>query len=245
MKKVLMTGFLILVLLAGCSKTDDDVFIIATDTAFPPFEYTNDNNEFVGIDVDIITTVAKRQGFKIELQPVGFSAALASLESGQAHGLIAGMSVTEARKEKYDFSDPYYEVYVVVGVKAGSDIKTLEDLRGKNVALKEGTTSADYAESIKDEYGCTVSYFDSSPVMYSDVELGNSVACFEDEPILAFNIKNGVNMEIMDDVRVYPTPNAFAVLKGENQDLLDMFNAGLKEIIEDGTFDEIVAKHTK
>ena len=62
---------------------------------------------------------------------------------------------------------------------------------------------------------------------------------------MAFNIKNGVNMEIMDDVRVYPTPNAFAVLKGENQDLLDMFNAGLKEIIEDGTFDEIVAKHTK
>jgi len=245
MKKVLMIGILCLVLLAGCSASKDDVYLIATDTAFPPFEYTNDDNEFVGIDVELITTIAQRQGFKIELQPVGFSAALASLESGQAHGLIAGMSVTEARKEKYDFSDTYFEVYAVIGVKAGSDIKTLEDLRGKNVALKEGTTSADYAESIKDEYGFTVSYFDSSPVMYQDVELGNSAACFEDEPILEFNIKNGVNLEIMEGVRVFPTLNAFAVLKGENQELLEKFNAGLKELMEDGTYDEIVARHTK
>lgn len=244
MKKVLILGLLFLVLLAGCSAKDD-VYIIATDTAFPPFEYTNDKNEFVGIDVDLITTIAERQGIKIELQALGFSAALAALESGQAHGLIAGMSVTEARKEKYDFSDTYFEVYAVVGVKAGSDIKSLEDLRGKNVALKEGTTSADYAESIKDEYGFTTSYFDSSPVMYQDVELGNSAACFEDEPILEFNIKQGINLEIMDGVRVFPTLNAFAVMKGENQELLEKFNAGLKELIEDGTYDDIVAKHTK
>jgi ABC-type amino acid transport substrate-binding protein len=245
MKRIVVLAVMFLLVLTGCSKQQSNAFVIVTDTAFPPFEYTNDSNAFVGIDVDLINEIAKVSNFDIDLQSVGFSAALVSLESGQADGLIAGMSITDERKKKYDFSDAYFEVYVAMGVKKGSDIKSLEDLRGKNVAIKDGTNSAAYAESIKDTYGFTVSYFDSSPVMYQDVVLGNSAATFEDEPVLEFNIKSGVELETIAAVRTDPTPYGFAVLKGKNADLLAKFNDGLKSLKESGKFDEIVAKYTK
>lgn len=245
MKKFLFVAIALLLILVGCSnqqKTKE--YIIVTDTAFPPFEYTDEDNDFVGIDVDLIHAIAEKEGFEIELQPVGFSSALTALETGAADGLIAGMSITDERKEKYDFSEAYFEVYVTMGVKKDSDIMGLEDLEGKNVAIKEGTTSAAYAESVKDEYGFTVSYFDSSPVMYQDVVLGNSAAAFEDEPILDYNIKFGdVALKKVDTVRTNPTPYGFAVLKDKNEDLLTKFNDGLKALKDDGTFDEIVEKY--
>lgn len=245
MKRIVVLAVVLLLVLAGCSKQQSNAFVIVTDTAFPPFEYTDDKNTFVGIDVDLINEIAKASGIEIDLQAVGFSSALTALETGQADGLIAGMSITDERKEKYDFSDAYFEVYVAMGVKKGSGITSLEDLRGKNVAIKDGTNSAAYAESIKDTYGFTVSYFDSSPVMYQDVVLGNSVATFEDEPVLEFNIKTGVELETVPAVRTDPTPYGFAVLKGKNADLLAKFNEGLKSLKDSGKFDDIVDKYTK
>ena len=247
MKKFIVIAFVLLLSLAGCSsQQNDNKYIIATDTAFPPFEFTDENNKFVGIDVDLINAIAEKEGFEIELQSIGFSAALTALETGAADGLIAGMSITKERKEKYDFSDAYYEVYVTMGVKKDSDIQGLEDLRGLNVAIKEGTTSAAFAESVKDEYGFTVSYFDQSPNMYQEVIIGNSAAAFEDEPILDYNIKfGGVELKKVDSVRTNPTPYGFAVLKGQNKELLEKFNAGLSALKEDGTFDKLVNEYLK
>ena len=110
----------------GCSASDK-TFFNATDTTFAPFEFTNDKNEFVGIDVDILAAIAKDQGLKYDLQSLGFDAAVAALESGQADGTIAGMSITEERQKKYDFSEAYYDSYVCMAIKKGSDINEYEE----------------------------------------------------------------------------------------------------------------------
>ena len=226
-------------------SASDKTYIIATDTTFAPFEFTNDKNEFVGIDVDILAAIAKDQGFKYDLQPLGFDAAVAALESGQADGTIAGMSITEERQKKYDFSEAYYDSYVCMAVKKGSDIKGYEDLKGKKVAAKTGTQGADCAESLKDKYGFDITYFDDSATMYQDVKTGNTVACFEDQPVMAYGVSQGNGLEIVAEEKDnFSTPYGFAVLKGQNADLLKMFNEGLKNIKANGTYDEIVAKYT-
>ena len=79
-------------------SASDKTYIIATDTTFAPFEFTNDKNEFVGIDVDILAAIAKDQGFKYDLQPLGFDAAVAALESGQAEQLPVCLSQKKDRK---------------------------------------------------------------------------------------------------------------------------------------------------
>lgn len=86
--------------------------------------------------MDLIRAIAKEEGFKIKIRPVGFNAAVQSVSSGQADGVIAGMSITDERKAKFDFSDPYYSSGIVMGVKPNGDVKSLKDLKGKKVAVK-------------------------------------------------------------------------------------------------------------
>ncbi len=203
---------------AGCGAKDDagsgeKTYIIATDTAFAPFEFTDEEDNFTGIDVDILSAIAKDQGFDYELQSLGFKAAVAALESGQADAVIAGMSITDERKEKYDFSQAYYDSGVVMAIKADdSTIKGYEDLQGKSVAVKTGTEGATFAESIKDKYGFELKYFEDSQgnglKMVTDMEKGSSYG--------------------------------FAVLKGKNSELIKMFDEGLKNIKASGEYQNIL-----
>lgn len=220
-------------------------FIIATDTVFAPFEFTDANGDFVGIDVDIINAIAEDQGFEIELQSLGFDAALLAVEAGQADGVIAGMSITDERKQKFDFSDAYYDADVTFAVAEGSDITSYDGLKGQRVAVKTGTNGSDYAKSIQEQYGFEIVEFSDSPTMYQDVLAGNTVACFEDYPVMAYNIKQGAKLQIPEGVNAAGSSYGFAVAKGKNAELLAMFKEGLKNIKESGKYDEIVAKYTK
>ena len=251
--------------MAGCSSTtapnvedeEDEVvenagdetevvtYVIATDTVFPPFEFTNEDGQFVGIDVDIINAIAEDQGFAVDVQSLGFDAALLAVQTGQADGVIAGMSITEARQEIFDFSAPYYDADVTMAVAAGSGIVSYEELEGKTVAVKTATNGADYAKSIAEEYGFTIVEFKDSPTMYQDVISGNTAACFEDYPVMAYNIQQGAGLEIPEGMTAAGTQYGFAVAIGENAELLAMFDAGLASIIENGIYQEIVDSYTK
>lgn len=227
------------------TASSDKTWIIAMDTVFRPFEFTNEDGEFVGIDVDIIKAVAADQGFNYEIQSLGWDAAVAAVQAGQADGLIAGASITDERKASgWIFSDSYYDSSQTFAVAKGSGITSFEDLAGKNVAVKNGTAGAAFAESLKDEYGFTVSVFEDSPTMYQDVVLGNSAACVEDKPIMADSIKvGGLAIEIPEGMESEGSPYGFAIMNEANQELLDMFNAGLANIKENGTYDEIIATY--
>lgn len=230
---------------ADTADTSDKTWVIAMDTVFRPFEFTDENNEFVGIDVDIIKAVAEDQGFKIDIQSLGWDAAVAAVQSGQADGLIAGASITDERKANgWIFSDSYYDSSQIFAVAADSDIASFEDLKGKNVAVKNGTQGAAFAESLKDQYGFTTTVFEDSPTMYNDVKLGNSAACVEDKPIIQDWIANqGLPLKTVSTMESDPAPYGFAIMNEANQPLLDMFNAGLADIKANGTYDEILAKY--
>src|SRR5574344_1694250 len=181
----------------GCSKkakpaAEGKKWIVATDTVFRPFEYTNEQNQFVGIDVDILAAIAKDQGFAYELQSLGWDAGVAAVQAGQADALIAGATIKQERIDSgWIFCDGYYDATQTFVVAEGSDIVSLDELKDKNVAVKNCTAGTDFANSLKDQYGFTVTVFEDSPTMYQDVILGNSAACVEDTPIMAASIKEG------------------------------------------------------
>jgi len=227
------------------SAADGKTWVIATDTAFKPFEYTDDNGDFVGIDVDILAAVAEDQGFKYDLQVLGWDASIAACQAGQADGMIAGASVTQERKDSgWIFSDGYYDANQCMAVEASSTISGFADLAGQSVAVKTGTMSAAYAESLADEYGFTITYFEDSPTMYQAVVGGQVAACFDDTPIMASNIKDtGIAMKLVDGTGNDPAAYGFAIFNADNQELVDMFNKGLANIKANGKYDEILAKY--
>ena len=243
--KKFIAAVLALALCLSASFALADHFVIATDTVFKPFEYTDMNGNFVGIDVDLLAAIAADQGFTYDLNSLGWDAAIAACQAGQAHGMIAGASITDARKESgWIFSDGYYNATQCMTVLANSKIASFADLAGKPVAVKTGTQGASYAESLKDANGFNITYFEDSPTMYQAVIGGQCVACFEDTPIMAATIKeSGLPLKIADGSENDGAPYGFAIFNADNQNLIDMFNAGLANIKANGKYDEILAKY--
>jgi len=221
------------------SNTGSQKYIIATDTTFAPFEFENESGEYVGIDMELLAAIAEDQGFEYDIQPLGFNAATQAVLSGQADGVIAGMSITDERKEQYDFSEPYFDSGVVMAVKQDSDIKGYEDLKDRKVAVKTGTEGYTFAESIAKEYGFEMIVFDDSSSMYQDVITGNSAACFEDYPVIGYAITQGLELTMPTD-KEQGSSYGFGVKKDENAELLQMFNDGLQNLKDSGKYQEIL-----
>ena len=247
MKKAV--SFLLVIIMAfsltACGDSSERKYIIATDTTFKPFEYTDSIGTFVGIDVDILDAVAKDQGFAYELNSLGWDAAIEACQSGQADGMIAGASITDERKaDGWIFSDGYYTATQSMVVSDTSDIKGFADLKGKTVAVKNGTEGQSYAESLKDQYGFAITVFEDSPTMYQAVTDGEAVACFEDTPIMAASIKDeGYDLKILADTANEGGDYGFVVFSEDKKELIDRFNAGLANIKKNGTYDEIINKY--
>lgn len=219
-----------------------ELYVIASDTSFAPFEYQDDSGHYVGFDMELIKTIAKQQGFNITINNIGFDAALNAVQSSQADGTIAGMTITEARKGIFDFSDPYYTTNIILAVKKGTKLAAYSDLKGKTVGAKTGTSSYDFLDSQKDNYGFTLKAFDEASTMYDSLNSGSIDALMDDEPVLAYAIQQGRQFET-------PIPGepsgqvGFAVKKGSNPELIEMFNNGLAALKADGSYDKLVQKY--
>ncbi|GAX03636.1 glutamine ABC transporter substrate-binding and permease protein [Secundilactobacillus pentosiphilus] len=234
---------LLVVLGLGTSPAKAEVtYQIATDSTFPPFEFANNKNKYVGIDIDLMHAIAKDQGFKVNMKPTSFNSAVQSVQSGQSDGVIAGMSITKEREATFDFSKPYFMSGVVMAAKPNGKITKLSQLRGKRVAVKTGTSGAQYAQSIHKKYGFRIVTFDESNDMYQDVLTGNSAACFEDSPVMKYAVRQGTKLKIYTK----PTlngPYGFGVKKGHNKKLLRMFNNGLADLKANGEYARITRRY--
>ncbi len=220
-------------------------YTIACDAKYAPFSMEVDG-KYKGIDVELLAAIAKAEGFDYELKPMDFSGIIPGLVSGQIDGAIAGMNITDERKKSVDFSDGYIQsgLAVVVG-KDNTSIQKVEDLNGKTAAVKKGTTGAKFAEDNQAKYNLNVTYYDDSPSMMLAVANGNADFLMEDYPVINYQIKIGEQgkLKIAVDSVIAPPSYGFAVKKGENAELLKMFNEGLKKIKADGTYDKIVGEY--
>lgn len=219
-----------------------DKYIIASDSSFAPFVFQDDSNQYTGIDMELIKAIAKDQGFTVEVTNPGFDAAINSVQTGQADGIIAGMSVTDARKKTFDYSEPYYTANSILAVKDSSNIKSYEELKGKTVGVKTGTASQTFLEENKSKYGYSIKTFSDAASMYDSLNTGSVAAVMDDEPVVKYAIKQGKKLK----TPIEGTPSgkvAFAVKKGSNPELIEMFNNGLANLKESGKYQEILDKY--
>lgn len=219
-----------------------DVYKIASDSSFAPFVFQDDSNKYTGIDMSLINAIAKNQGFTLDISNPGFDAAVNAVQSGQADGMIAGMSITDERKETFDFSDPYYTANAIIGVKKNSSIKSYEDLNGKTVGVKNGTASQTFLEENKDKYGYKIKTFADASPMYDSLKAGSVDAIMDDEPIIKYAIKQG--QDLATPIEGTPVGEyGFAVKKGSNPELIEMFNNGLANLKASGKYEEILNQY--
>lgn len=219
-------------------------YVISSDSSFAPFVFQNDKGKFTGIDMDLIKAIAKDQGFTIEIDNPGFDAAVSDVQSGHAQGMIAGMTVTDARKSTFDFSEPYYTANSILAVQEDSKIDSYDDLKGKTVGVKNGTSSQNFLEENQKKYGYKIKTFSDGASMYDSLNSGSVAAIMDDEPVIKYAIKQGRKFK----TPIKGTPSgqlAFAVKKGENPELIEMFNNGLANLKKSGQYQKILDKYLK
>jgi glutamine transport system substrate-binding protein len=240
----LIIVFAFVFLLAACGGGDDgdlkDTYTVATDTSFVPFEFKEDG-EYVGFDIDLINAIAEEVGFDIDLETTNFDGIIPGLQTGSFDLALAGIGITEERKKSIDYSDPYYESGLRIGVSVDNDdINGMEDLEGKTIATRLGSTSSAYIkENIDDAEANEYEQLDQA---YLAVENGSADAVLYDAPNVAYYIqtKGEDSLKMVGDL--YEAENyGIAFAKGQ-EPLVKAVNEALETIRDNGTYDDIYEK---
>lgn len=212
---------------------------MATNAAFPPYEMTADSGEFEGIDVETAQSIAEKLGLELQIDDMDFDAALLSVQQGKADIVMAGVTVTDERKQVMDFSDSYATGIQSIIVPEGSDIVSVDDLAGKQIGTQRGTTGYIYCT---DDFGDeNVTAYDNGLTAVQALNNGQ-VDCvvIDNAPAQEFVAANS-GLVILD-TSYAEEEYAIGVGKG-NTALLDAINSALAELKEDGTLQEIVDKY--
>ncbi|MCA1021221.1 glutamine ABC transporter substrate-binding protein [Halobacillus litoralis] len=218
--------------------SEGETYTVATDNNFVPFEFMDEESgEMQGFDIDLIKAVADEAGFNVEIESMKFDGVVAGMQSGRYDIGIAGMTITEERKETIDFSDPYYDAGLILAVDASNEeITSEEDLAGKKVGTRSGTTSETYiSENHPDAELIT---FPGIVEAYMDLESGRLDAVMYDVP----NVKYYVNNDAEGTLKT-----AGDTLQGEqygiafpkDSELVEDVNEALQTLIDNGTYDDI------
>ena len=219
---------------------------MSTNATFPPYEMVADDGSFEGIDVEVAGAIAEKLGLELQIDDMGFDAALLAVQgdSPKADIVMAGVTVTEDRQLVMNFSDSYATGIQVVIVKEGSDIKSIDDLEGKKIGTQMGTTGYIYCSDTPENGG----YGEENVIAYdsgiTDVQalVNGQVDCvvIDNEPAQAY-VKANAGLSILD-TEFTNEDYAIGMNKG-NACLLAAVNAAMAELKADGTFQKIVEKY--
>lgn len=220
-------------------KESGGKLVMVTNAEFPPYEFY-EGDKIVGIDVEIAQAIADELGMELEVEDIAFDSIVPEIVSGKADIGLAGMTVTEERKQNVDFSDTYASASQKIIVKEGSEMTGPDDLAGVIVGVQLGTTGDIYASDLEAD-GTTVERYNKGFEAVQALSQGKIDAVVIDgEPAKTF-VAQTEGLKMLEESF---TEEAYAIaVKKGNTELLDKINAALKTLKENGTLDEIVANY--
>ena len=240
--------------LVGCSSDDPtsetngesaegglkETYTVATDSSFVPFEFDEDG-EHVGFDIDIVNGIAEEVGFDVNLKITNFDGIIPGLQTGAFDIAIAGITITEERKETVDFTSPYYKSGTRIGVPVdNTDINSMEDLEGKTVASRLGSAPLEYLQ--ENVPTANVLPFEQLDQMYLAVEGGTADALLYDAPNVEYYIATTGEGTLKAVGDLYEAQEYGIAISKENDALVEAMNQALATMIDDGRYAETYEK---
>ena len=239
---------LILALILACSSPPVDTldkikksgkFLIGTDATYPPFESKDTHTgEVVGFDIDLMQAVCQKLGVETEFIIVPFDGIIPGLNNNKYDAIISSFTITVAREEVVDFSEPYYVAGQAIAVPLRDTvIKDLPDLENKRIGTQLGTTGEMLAKQVP---GAEVISFDNISAAFIDMENGKLDAILNDKPTSQMIIRVRRSAKLVGPLL---TKEAYgiAVRQGDKK-LLEGINLALQQLKEEGVLEELNRK---
>lgn len=231
-------------LLAACGDSNasgGETYTVATDANFKPFEYKNpDTGEMEGFDIELMKAIADEAGFNVEFKTMQFDGLITGMQSGRYPLAIAGISITEERKKSIAFSDPYYDSGLILMVnKDNNEIQSIDDVDGKTVGVKTGSTSETY---LKNNTNAEIKAFPDIINAYMDVKNERLDASLYDLPNVKYYIQQNGDGKLKAVGEVLEG-QSYGIALPKDSDLVDEVNEGLQAVRDSGEYDKIYEKY--
>lgn len=242
MKNILRLSllFICLIVMVGCGKKDDNKLVMVTEACFAPYEYY-ENGEIVGVDVDIAREIAKELGKELVIKDIAFDSIINEVRTGKADIGAAGISYSDERAKKVDFSINYSVSKQVVIVKNDSFINSINDINDKKIAVQLGSVADTYVtENYKNaEIVRQKKYL----AAIEDLKVGKVDLVVMDELPAKEIIEKNSGIKILDGEL---TSDSYGmIVKKGNTELLETVNKVLNRLSNDGSIDNFIIKHTE
>lgn len=225
----------------AASAEGANVLTMATNAAFPPYEFVSDDDSvtIVGIDAEIAALIAEKLGMELVIEDMEFSSIITSVQTGKVDIGMAGMTVTEERLQNVNFSTSYATGVQVIIVKDGSAIKSPDDLASAKIGVQESTTGHIYCE---DDFGADNVIAYGNGALAVQALLAGTVDCvvIDNEPAKAYVAANE-GLSILDTE--YVTEDYAIAISKDNAELLAKVNEALEALIADGSVQAIIDKY--
>lgn len=247
-----MAGMLAMsLLLAGCggkeetSGIDDKKIVVGTNAEYEPFEFLDENGELAGFDIELTNAVVDKMGMEIEWVDMAFDSLIGSMEAGNVEMIAAAIGPTAERERSCDFSDVYYSGYQSIVTVKGTEYKTFDELKGKVIAVLEGSLSDMIASGENEDYGTMeageVKRFKNATQAVQELENGAADAVITDA-IIAEKFINDRDTLVANQVEGTGEDTVYAIKKGDTK-LVETVNEALAKVREDGTYDTLYNKY--
>ena len=219
------------------------VYVVGTDAAYAPFEFQNEKGEIVGFSIDLLQAVAAKGGFEVKFVNTPWEGIFNALQQGDRDLLISSITITDERKQTMDFSNPYFDAFQLIAVKATSKVAKFDDLKKLKVGVQTGTTGDEVVTKLQGKNSANVKRFESTPLALKELEAGGVDAVVADNGVIINYVTNnaGANFKTVSDSAFAPERYGIAVKKG-NAELLEKVNKGIAAIKADGSYDQVYAK---
>lgn len=228
---------------AAAAPAAPKTIVFASDAAYPPMQYMNDQKEIVGFEVDVIKAVAEKAGFKAEFKNVAWDGIFAGLANGKYDAISSSVSITDERKATMDFSDPIMAIEQILVVGINEKATDLAGLKGKSIGAQIGTTSYFVIKDVKGFKA--IKTYDEVGLAMEDLVKGSIQAVVADSPVAVdyTTKKYADKIKIASVLKSDKVENIGIAVKKGNKEVLDLVNKGLAAIKADGTFDKIKEQH--
>ncbi|HIV16736.1 MAG TPA: basic amino acid ABC transporter substrate-binding protein [Candidatus Alectryocaccobium stercorigallinarum] len=233
---------------AESSAAGEDTWVVGTNAEFPPFEEpAADSDEdsvdgYKGIDMELIQTIAEDNGATVSINNMEFDSLTIALKNGQCDLVIAGMTITDERSEEVVFSDPYYTAKQVMIVREdNTDITKATDMEGKTIAVIQGFTG----EIAVQELGYDYEAFKKGTEAVQELKNGKCDVVVLDSATANQYVEEAGGLKIVEDDETFSSEQYGIAVRADDAELLDMVNASIAKLKEDGTIDEICMKYSE
>lgn len=242
MKRLFILFFGCLIAIFGCNAAlaEQKPLVVAHDTNFKPFEYRDQKGDYVGFDIDLWNAIAKKLNLAFTFQPMNFNGIVPGLQTGQLDAGIAGMTITPEREEVIAFSIPYYTSGLQILVRNDNEgVTRLEDLEGKVISTKLGTSSENFAKSFGKAK--EVKLYPNNDAMFMELLAGGADAVIFDLPIV-LDFANTVGKGRVKPVGPIYEGQPYGIGFPKNSPLPEEVSQAIRELKDDGTYEALYVK---